>query len=142
MLGLGSRAIAEVQLPPGTATATPAPTATQGTITTLAGAMTAALNTVQAAVTAVGTLATASLPQLAALKVATLSAVSVFANAVTTFDGEIPITTFAGMNVGDPAPTIAAALLQTTAEVQALGYALNGLNYVQRINANVLAATG
>lgn len=121
----------------------PAPTALRSTLTSLSAAMLAALNAVQAAVTAVGTsLANASLPQLALLQSTCAAAVAVFANAVSTLDSQVPTTSFAGMVVGLPPAALVNALLQTTTQVQAVGYAVNGQNYVNRINANVNAATG
>lgn len=124
-------------------TATPVTTALQNTITSLSNSMLAALNAVQAAVAAVGTsLANASLPQLAFLQSTCAAAVAVFTNAVSTLDSQVPTTSFAGMVVGLPPAALVSALLQTTTQVQAVGYAVNGQNYVNRINANVNAATG
>lgn len=132
-----------LELNNGGVTATPVTTALQNTITSLSNSMLAALNAVQAAVTAVGTsLANASLPQLALLQSTCAAAVAVFANAVSTLDSQVPTTSFAGMVVGLPPAALVSALLQTTTQVQAVGYAVNGQNYVNRINANVNAATG
>lgn len=119
------------------------PTVLRNTLSSLSAAMLAALNAVQAAVTAVGSnLANATLPQLGVLQSTCAAAVAVFSGAVSTLDSQITTTTFAGMIVGLPAPALVSALLQTEVQVRAVGYALNGQNYVNRINANVNAATG
>lgn len=104
--------------------------------------MAAALAAITAAIGAAGNLDTASLPELAPVKVALTSGLTAFAAAVSALDGDIPTTSFAGMTAGAAVPGLVALLLTYTNEVQQLSNALYAQAYLLRLNANINAATG
>lgn len=137
MLGLGSRAVAQPQVTVPVTAALPAPAPS-----TVKTAIAAALAIVAAAVAAAGTLASASLAQLAPVKNAVAGALPTVTAAVSSADAAIPTASFGGMVVGSPVPALVAALQGTIEAVNQQAVSFNIGSYLGRMNANLSNATG
>lgn len=111
-------------------------------IVALGAAMSTAIANLQAAITALGTLQGATLPQLAPVQSAARAALPSVAAAVNSLDADIPVTSLAGTVVGMPVPVLVSNLQTYTNEVQALAVAVTTQGYVSRIAVNVGNATG
>ncbi|MDR3473329.1 MAG: hypothetical protein P4M09_16845 [Devosia sp.] len=108
----------------------------------LAANLTAAIDDVQSAVTAVGTLEGASLVALAPVIAAVETAEPVFASAINALDGDISLTSVGGVVAGGIGPDMAQTLLLQTSEVQQLALVLSAKSRLLRIATNIKQATG
>lgn len=108
----------------------------------LAATLVNAVNALQDAIAGAGTLAGATLQQLAPVSAAASVAVPVFAAAVAALDADITTQSLAGVVVGTPVPVIVTTLWAQMSEVNQLAVVLNSQAYLNRLAANIKNATG
>lgn len=97
---------------------------------------------IEAATTAAGTLQQATLAEVAPAIDATLTALVVFADAVSQLDGDIDETNAGGVVVGIPAPLMIDALTTQESEVNQLAVVLDAQAYLARTSVNLEQVTG
>jgi hypothetical protein len=100
------------------------------------------LAAVQAALSAVPDIETATPFALQPVVTAVAAEISVLQSAIAQFDADIIVTSVAGVVAGQPAPTLWAVLLNQVSDSQQLATLLNALGYLQRLATNLAQATG
>jgi hypothetical protein len=109
---------------------------------TISAQLATSLAAVQAAISAVPDLSTATPFALAPVAAAVAAEIATLQNAVAQFDADIVTTSVAGVTAGQPAPTQWAVLLNQVSDSQQIAALLNALGYLQRLATNLAQATG
>ena len=102
----------------------------------------AAVTSVQSAITAAGTLQGASILALQPVIAAVDAALPVFDAAITELDADIDLVNAGSVASGLPAPQLAASLLEQTSTVQQLAVLIEARAYLARVGVNVDNAPG
>jgi hypothetical protein len=95
------------------------------------------LAAVQAAISAVPDLSTATPFALAPVAAAVAAEITTLQSAIDAFDADIITTSVAGVTAGQPAPTQWAVLLNQVSNSAQISTLLNALGYLQRLAANL-----
>jgi hypothetical protein len=103
----------------------------------ISASLATSLAAVNAALSAVPDLSTATPFVLAPIAAAVAAEIATLQSAIDAFDADIITTSVAGVTAGQPAPTQWAVLLNQVSDSQQIAALLNALGYLQRLATNL-----